>query len=279
MARHGAETPPPFLLPLLDTLQWSNPELHAFFRQMYIDLIQGGQAGRMLLVRPNGTPRSGAELRELMPQLREAWQLTNGDAIYGDAQTTQFRSRRNPLVFLDPANLRDVFHLPSQPEEPPGVVRWPLASIFNIEISRQGQFSCPLQTGALFTTALGAQQLPLSGQGWLQQVPEGGWKVIPLATAGDSAPPQELEVAEDRMRGLAASAASRAMADVTDLHDLLRLSAEGELPPVAHLFDLESAVAVEFEPRHRLDGAEAPPAAVPLEPVLWFRFRSYEEHK
>lgn len=216
-----------------DLARWSRSELEALFLQLW-ELAQAGHAlGAILFAgcsaakRARELPRCAALAAQLRAA-REAQADAGGAAPNAGAAAAALSSSADGLrIFSHP--------LPARA----GGLQ---ASLSRLRISRVGQFSCPLQCGAVL---LGAA--PPSGAD-----DDDGAARAALAALVDDSP------------------MLRALDDATTLEAVLDASAAGRLPRITNRGSSPAGAWAEFEPRGRALSPNAPAGA--LWPVAWFAF-------
>jgi len=214
--------------PEADLQRWSQVELEAFFLQLFDMLLQNHPLGALLLAGVQTQVQQelerctalAAELRGVRQAAAVAAVAVQAHPVWGASAPPQLR------LFTHP------------PPLPPGAQQ-PAACVSGLRISRAGQFSCPLQSGAVL---LGDAPLP----------PQGPDPTASIVACVD----------ESRML--------RVLDDATSLETVQDAAAAGALPRIVHVGTCHAGIWAEFEARGRAAMPHVPPGA--LWPVAWFAF-------
>ena len=241
-------------VPETDLHRWADAQLHGLFLQLW-ELAQAAHPlGNLLFARlPPGEEhdrelaRCAALALELRAELdaaaaaAEAQRRGGGrdagsDSEDGGGEANELGAARAAASPADKLRIFSPRALALPPDEPPLQ-----ASVCSLRVSRVGQFSCPLQCGAVL---LG--DAPRAGDGTARS------RRAALASCVD----------ESRML--------RALHDATDLQAVHDACAAGFLSRIVHVGSSAAGTWAEFEPRGRAAAPAAPPGA--LWPVVWFAF-------
>jgi len=185
--------------------RWSTRHLHSFFLQLYELLIEGHALGHCLF--------AGLSTAEVAVELPRVHALAD--------------SLRAELAALQAAGEQAALPQVSWMEPPPPLPVGHAAIVARIDVSRVGQFTCPLAAGAVFVASVGG------GRG------------------------SEREALQAQLAG------GRALDGATSAEAVVELVRAGKLPRIAAQGECLAGAYIIFEPRRAaLDAAAAPwPAA------------------
>lgn len=214
--------------PEADLTRWSKAELEALFLQLFDLLTQNHPLGALLFA--GVTENQQQELERCAVLAVELRGVRHAVAIAAVAEES------HPVwgAHVTPP-LRLFTHPPPMPPAAPQ----PVACVSGLRISRAGQFSCPLQSGAVL---MGDAPPP----------PQGADPTAPMVACVD----------ESRML--------RVLDDATSLETVQDAAAAGALPRIVHVGTCHAGVWAEFEARGRATTPHVPPGA--FWPVAWFAF-------
>ena len=210
---------------------WSTMELEVFLTELFLLYVRGHAIGKLLFA----GVRDQAELEAEVRRARAYVEMIE-------------KARRGPSIRVVAVGGGDLTVL-AMPEvaSPVGAGAIEVSLIKRINISRVGQFSCPVSCGAV---------------------------LVGCATRGSEAETANL---------IAAARAGRcaALESLTTADEVTAASAAGRLPPVRSFSSTSSGQIIEFRAQ-----AGAPTAAAPamldvleLRPLVWFRFTDKEQAK
>lgn len=209
-----------------DLRRWSSVELEGFFLELFRLAKQEPFFHKLMFA---GVPADSVEAEDT-----QAHQLA--DTIHVEQAERRNAAAQEPMrVWSHPRTPEVMCTAGGVPSVPPVV-----SVVTRVAFSRVGNFSCPVQCGALL---LGSVHT------WPSETEAGG---------------QHLH---DRLGSLPSSRGCAALDDLTTVEAVQEASASGCLPPIAAIGALPGGVFVEFEPRGA--GLYDSPG---LYPVVWFSF-------